>query len=67
MRTFAAVTAGGVLTIALLKLFAAVVMPVVGLVLGVLATGVKLLFFAAVGYLIYALFFKRKRREGEVG
>ena len=65
MRTFAAITAGGVLGIFALKLLATIFLPIVGLVVGLFMMGVKIALFAAAAYFLYSFFFKRRRR-GEV-
>ena len=65
MRNFAAITAGGVLGVLLLKLLASVFFPLLAMMVGVLMVGLKLLFFAAVAYFVYSMLFKRrKEREG---
>lgn len=63
MRTFAAISAGGVLGILLFKLLATIFFPMLGLLIGILVTGVKLLLLAAVVYFVYSLIFKRRNEE----
>ena len=63
MRTFAAITAGGVLGVLVLKLLATLVLPILGMLVGLVMTGVKLVLMAAVAYFVYSLIFKRKRQE----
>lgn len=61
MRTFAAVTVAGVTGIVLLKLLATLVIPLLGLFIGLMALTVKLGLIAAVVFFIFTMF--RKRRE----
>lgn len=65
MRTFAAITAGGVLSVLLLKLIATIFLPILGMLVGLFATGVKLVLLAMVGYFVYSLIFKRRKERAE--
>jgi hypothetical protein len=65
MRTFAAITAGGVLSVLLLKLIAAVFFPVLGMIVGILMLGVKMMLLAIVVYVVYSLIFKRRKERSE--
>lgn len=63
MRTFAAITAGGVLSVLLFKLLATIFFPIFGMLVGLIMTGVKLLLLAAVVYFVYSLIFKRRKQD----
>ena len=65
MRTFAAITAGGVLSVLLFKLIATIFLPIFGVVVGLILTGVKLVLLAAVVYFVYSLIFKRRKEAEE--
>lgn len=64
MRTFAALTVAGVAGILLLKLLTALVFPVFGMLLGLLAMAVKLGLLAAVIWFIYSMIRKREEAAG---
>lgn len=66
MRTFAALTLGGVAGVVLFKLLAALLFPILGMLMGLLMTGIKLVLIAAAIYFVYSLFFKRKKERNEV-
>ena len=55
MKTFATLTVAGVAGLLVLKLLAAVVLPVLGLAFGLLALIVKLAVIAALGYFVYSV------------
>jgi len=55
MQTFATLTVAGVAGLLVLKLLAAVVLPVLGLAFGLLALIVKLAVIAALGYFVYSV------------
>lgn len=61
MKTFATLTFAGVTGIVLLKLFATLLFPLLGMILGLLAMTVKFALIAAVGFFIYSMI--RKRRD----
>lgn len=61
MKTFATLTFAGVTGIVLLKLFATLLFPLLGMLLGLLAMTVKFALIAAVGFFIYSMI--RKRRD----
>jgi len=61
MRTFAMLTVGGVAGVVLLKLLSALIIPVLGLFLGLLAMTVKLALIAAVVFFVISVL--RKRRD----
>jgi hypothetical protein len=62
MKTFAALTVAGVAGLVLLKLLAAVLLPALGLVLGLVAITVKLALVAAVGFFIYSIWKKESSK-----
>jgi len=69
MRTFAALTAGGIGSIILLKLLSMLMAPLLGFLMaffGIMLTVLKFALIAAAAYFLYSLFFKR-RRERENG
>ena len=61
MKAFATVTFAGVTGIVLLKLLATILIPFLGMMLGLLAMTVKFALIAAVGFFIYSMI--RKRRD----
>jgi len=61
MKTFATLSFAGVTGIILLKLFATLLFPLLGMILGLLAMTVKFALIAAVGFFIYSMI--RKRRD----
>jgi len=62
MKTFASVSVAGVLGLVLLKVVWAMVVPALGLFLGLLALTVKLALWAAVIWFVLSLL--RRRKEG---
>jgi hypothetical protein len=70
MKSFAKFAVLGVSSIVLLKLFATILFPLLGLMFGLIAMTVKLALLAAVAFFVYSLLKKRKRDaevEIEVG
>lgn len=65
MKSFAKFAVLGVSSIVLFKLLASVLLPVLGLALGLLALTVKLAVFAAVIFFLYSIF-RKPRRDVEV-
>jgi len=63
MRTFATLTVAGVAGVVLLKLLTALLFPLLGLFVGLLAMAVKLALVAAVIFFIYSMIKKRKEEE----
>jgi hypothetical protein len=61
MKAFAALTVAGVAGVVLLKLFATILFPILGMMLGLLLMTVKLALVAAVVCFIYSMIRKRKR------
>lgn len=61
MKTFAGFVAGGAITLVVLKLLAALLLPILGSFLALVMTAVKLVLVAGVVYLAYSLLLKRKR------
>jgi len=65
MRTFTRVAVAGVAGFTFLKLFTTVLIPTLGLVLGLLGLTMKLAVFAAVAYFIWSLVRPSPRRDDE--
>lgn len=63
MRTFAALTLGGVASVVLFKLIAALVFPLLGMLFGLLAMTMKLALIAAVVFFVYSMIKKRREEE----
>jgi hypothetical protein len=61
MKTFAALTVTGIAGLFLMKLLAAVMLPVLGLLVGIVALTMKVALIAAVGFFIYSMLRKRAR------
>jgi uncharacterized protein involved in cysteine biosynthesis len=61
MKAFAALTVAGVAGLVLLKILAAVLLPVLGLVIGMVALTMKVALMAAIGFFIYSMVRKRAR------
>jgi hypothetical protein len=55
MKTFATFTVAGVAGLFLLKLLAAVLLPALGMVFGLVALTMKLALMAAIGYFVYSM------------
>jgi large-conductance mechanosensitive channel len=65
VRTFAGLFVGGAVTLVLFKLFASVIMPVLAMIMGFAFSALKLVLLAVAVYVLYSIFFKRKRRRAE--
>ena len=65
MRTFAAIAVAGVAGVVLFKLVTALVFPLLGLFVGLLAMTVKLALIAAVIFFVYSMIKKRKEAEAD--
>lgn len=63
---FGAMMAGGVLGLVAVKLMAAFLFPLVGVGAAVLMLGLKALFWLAIAYTIYRVFFRRRRDRAEI-
>lgn len=61
MKSFAKFAVLGVSSIVLFKLLATIILPVIGMLIGLLGMTVKLALLAAVVFFLYSIF--RKRRE----
>lgn len=61
MRSFAALTVAGVAGLVLIKLAAAVLLPLVGLLIGVAVLTVKIALVAAIGFFVYSMIRKSAR------
>jgi hypothetical protein len=66
MRTFAGMFVGGIAALVLFKLFAGLVLPLLGIVVGLFMMAVKITIFVAVGYFIYTLVRNRDRERTTV-
>lgn len=66
MRTFGALALGGLAGLVILKLVAALVLPLFGLMFGVVGTLVKVGLWLAVAYFVYTLIRGRRRETAEV-
>ena len=65
MRTFGALALGGLAGIVILKLLAAMVFPIFGIMFGLMATMVKVALWVAIGYFIYTLIRGRRSQTTE--
>ena len=63
MKTFASLTVAGVAGILLLKLLTALLFPLLGLFVGLLAMTVKFALIAAVIFFVYSMIKKRKEAD----
>ena len=63
MKAFASLTVAGVAGILLLKLLTALVFPLLGLFVGLLAMTVKFALIAAVIFFVYSMIKKRKEAD----
>ena len=66
MRTFSTLLVSGTVAALALKAFTSIFLPLAGVLIGFVITGLKLALFAGAIYLAYTLIFKRKKREVEV-
>ncbi len=55
MKTFAALTMAGVAGLVILKLLAALLLPILGLLFGLVALTMKLALVAALGFFVYSM------------
>jgi hypothetical protein len=62
MKSFAALTVAGVAGLILLKLLAAVLLPALGVLFGLVALTMKLALVAAIGYFVYTLLRKKSNK-----
>lgn len=65
MKTFAALTVAGVAGLVVLKLLAALLLPMLGLLFGLVALTMKLALIAALGFFVYSMI-KRGRNKAAV-
>ena len=63
MKTFASLTVAGVAGVLLLKLLTALLFPILGLFVGLLAMTVKFALIAAVIFFVYSMIKKRKEAD----
>lgn len=62
MKTFAALTVAGVAGLVVLKLLAALLLPMLGLFLGLVALTMKLALIAALGFFVYSMIKKGRNK-----
>ena len=62
MKTFAALTVAGVAGLVLFKLLAALLLPMLGLLFGLVALTVKLALIAALGFFVYSVLKKGRNK-----
>lgn len=60
---FGAMMAGGVVGLVAVKVITALFLPVVGAAVALLLMGLKALFWLAIGYAVYRVLFRRRRRD----
>lgn len=65
MRTFGAMAIGGLAGIVALKLLATMLLPLFGLVFGVVGMLLKIGMWVAIGYVVYTLIKGRRREQAE--
>ena len=65
MRTFGAMAIGGLAGIVALKLLATMLLPLFGLVFGVVGMLLKIGLWVAVGYVVYTLIKGRRKEQAE--
>lgn len=65
MRTFVGLFAGGAIAIVIFKILAALLVPFLGMFIGLMVTGVKILLVVGVAYLVYSLIFKRRKEPAD--
>ncbi len=63
---YAAMFGGGVLGLVIMKLLAALLLPLLGTVFGMMLLGLKIVFWLALGYFVYRMFCRRRRDCAEV-
>ena len=63
MRTFAGMFVGGIAAILLFKLVAGLILPLIGIMVGLVAMAFKIALFVAIGYFVYSLVRGRKREQ----
>lgn len=62
MKTFAALTVAGVAGLVILKLLAALLLPMLGLLFGLVALTMKLALVAALGFFVYSMIKKGRNK-----
>jgi hypothetical protein len=63
MRTFAGMFVGGIAALLLFKLMAGLILPLIGIVVGLVAMAFKIAIFVAIAYFVYSLVRNRKREQ----
>ena len=66
MRGFAALTVSGVAGVVLFKLLATIMVPVIGIMIGLFFTTLKFALIAGVIFFVYTMIKKRKEAQEEV-
>ena len=64
MKSFAKLTVAGISGVVLFKLFATILFPLFGMMLGLIAMTVKIALIAAVIFFVYSMI-KKRRNDGE--
>ena len=64
MKAFARVAVVGVASVAMLKLFTAVFVPILGMMIGLIALTMKVAIVAAIAYFLWSFFKKDTESEG---
>jgi hypothetical protein len=67
MKSFVKIAVAGISGVVLFKLFATILFPVLGMMLGLIALTVKLALIAAVVFFIYSMLKKRDEKDGAEG
>ena len=63
MRTFAGLFVGGIAALLLFKLLAGLILPLVGIFVGLVAMAIKIAIVVAIGYFVYSLVRNRNREQ----
>jgi hypothetical protein len=63
VKAFAALTMAGVAGLVLIKIFVAVLLPVLGLLVGIVALTVKVALVAAIGFFVYSVVRKNAQKS----
>lgn len=63
MKAFGTMFVGGTIALILFKILAALLLPLLGTVIGFFFTVMKLMVLAVVAYFVYSMVFKRKKEQ----
>jgi hypothetical protein len=63
---FAAMMTGGVLGVVVLKLLLTMMAPLFGMAVGLMMLALKVMFWGAIVWVVYRLFFRKRREAAEV-